>query len=289
MTWTTQTPSVFGVVGVEAACYEFAAVDGPVVGVLAGFCAAEYARRIFGEYGGPEAGLVLAAVSALPCAAASLLGFAPVVWALPALIGVFGTARCRAYSPACTSGHGDLPSGHDLVEAVCAQCGSGMLARMSDETHIALAGPPIKRRFRWLLGTIGLVMGAVTVACGPSGSNSAKPQPSTFTLSGTVTLIRGATDAPDGVSCAGWSGMGFGKVAEGASVTVFGKDGTKVATGTLGLGKAPAGYAVPCRFAVRVPGVPAGVGPYEVRVADQKMVTVSEAKAKAGGFVSSLG
>jgi len=105
-----QAPSVLGVVGVEAACYEFAAVDGPVVGVLAGLGAAEHARRVLGEYGGSEPGLVLAAVSALPCAAASLVGFAPVVWALPALVGVLRAAGLAAYSPAGSSGHVVPPS-----------------------------------------------------------------------------------------------------------------------------------------------------------------------------------
>lgn len=83
--------------------------------------------------------------------------------------------------------------------------------------------------------------------------------------------------------------MGFGAVKEGAPVTVSGKGGVRLAAGRLGGGRAPAGFAVPCRFAVRVPGVPAGEGPYRVKVADQKAVTVSEAKAEAGKFTAVLG
>jgi hypothetical protein len=125
---------------------------------------------------------------------------------------------------------------------------------------------------------------ALLTACSSSPS---KPAP--FTLSGAVTLASGATDASDGVSCTGWAGAGFGQVVEGAPVVVVDRDGVRVGAGSLGLGKAPAGYAVPCRFLFRVAGVPAGAGPYQVRVADQKAVAVSEATARGGRFAVSLG
>jgi len=129
-----------------------------------------------------------------------------------------------------------------------------------------------------------LLVAVLVLAAGCSSSPAA---PKSFTLSGTVTLARGATDAADGVGCTGWAGMGFGAVKQGATVTVFGKDGAKLAQGQLGPGRAPSGFAVPCRFTVRVPGVRAGQGPYRVKIADRAAVTVPE--AQVGKFAAPLG
>lgn len=141
---------------------------------------------------------------------------------------------------------------------------------------------------RWVSVAVATV-GLLVAGCGGGSSEQAKAKPKPFVLSGTVTLVRGATDARDGVSCAGWAGAGFGEVAEGATVTVFSKDGTKVGEGALGLGKAPTGYSVPCRFTFHIPGVPPGVGPYQVRVADRPIVKTSETSARAGEFAASWG
>jgi hypothetical protein len=70
---------------------------------------AAYALWVAGEDAGPEAGLVLLAVPALPCCAAALLCLTPVLWAAPALVGVLGAAGLTADAPACTSGHASLP------------------------------------------------------------------------------------------------------------------------------------------------------------------------------------
>lgn len=141
---------------------------------------------------------------------------------------------------------------------------------------------------RWI-GAAVVAAGLLVSGCGGGASSKAHATPGPFTLSGSVTLVRGATDAPDGVSCTGWAGMGFGQVAEGAVVTVFGKDGAKVGEGALGLGKESNDLAVPYRFAFRVLNVPPGAGPYQVRVADQPLVSVSEVSARAGRFAASWG
>lgn len=94
------------IVGVEASAYEFAAVEGVVVGVHAGGGAAQRAHRIAGEHGPAEAGLVRAVVAALPGAAACLLGGLAVFGAASG-VGKGGTARYGADGEGAASGHGD--------------------------------------------------------------------------------------------------------------------------------------------------------------------------------------
>lgn len=97
-----QAAAVVRVVGVEALLDELPPVERPVVCVLArplapgaggaaAGAAGASAVRVAGEDAGPEPGLVLAAVPALPCAATPALCLAPVLLA-PALLGVLGAA-----------------------------------------------------------------------------------------------------------------------------------------------------------------------------------------------------
>lgn len=70
-----QPTPVPGVVGVEALLLKLPPAEGVMVSVDAGRRAAEDAGRMLSEDARPEAGLVSAAVAALPGAASTLLGF----------------------------------------------------------------------------------------------------------------------------------------------------------------------------------------------------------------------
>ncbi|WP_435173278.1 hypothetical protein [Actinacidiphila sp. bgisy145] len=148
-------------------------------------------------------------------------------------------------------------------------------------------------RSRWRLVALGAVAGLVVGgggvgaawAASGSGSSSAK----SFTLRGALDLEDATDLTPEATSCAGTGG--YDDIVEGASVTVYDAAGAVVAEGALGAGsRAKAGYDdSPCRFAVTVPGVPAGSKFYSVEVSHRGKLTVSAADAQAGRFTATLG
>lgn len=80
------------VVGVEASLDELAAAEGVVVRVDAGRRVAQHADRVAGDDGGPEPVFVLAAVAALPGAAAPLIRCGPAGVASAAPVGELSAA-----------------------------------------------------------------------------------------------------------------------------------------------------------------------------------------------------
>lgn len=107
--WSAEAAPVLGVVGVEAGGDQVASAERVVVGVDAGCAVAEDAGGVACEDCGAEASLVLAAVSALPCGAAYLFGFAAVPFAA-ACVGECGASGGGADGACSASGHAASPS-----------------------------------------------------------------------------------------------------------------------------------------------------------------------------------
>jgi len=167
-----------------------------------------------------------------------------------------------------------------------------MLARMSEIDAPAVpptSESPSAAGWRWphplVTGLAGLVVGAGAVGLAWGLSSGGASSPSSFTLTGTMTLT--GDNTPSGATsedCTGYSG--YDDIGAGASVTVYDSSSKVVATGALGVGK-PKSAA--CVFPVKVAGVPGGSKFYQVEVSHRGKVTVSAAEAKAGRFGASLG
>ncbi|MFI9558911.1 hypothetical protein [Nonomuraea endophytica] len=117
------------------------------------------------------------------------------------------------------------------------------------------------------------VFGAVLLlALAGCGTDSAAPaSPSTFTVTGTVTVPGGSTARGlDGETCV--MDGGYSDIAEGAQVVITNAAGTTIALGRLGEGilDTPGPdepYGSHCEFSFKVEKVPAGAAFYGIEVA----------------------
>jgi hypothetical protein len=167
-----------------------------------------------------------------------------------------------------------------------------MLRGMSDELTESPAVSPMPevaptRPRRWphplITAAVGLLLGAGAV--GAAWALSGSSTPASFTLRGSLTLT--GDNVPSGDTsedCTGYEG--YDDIAKGAIVTVYDTAGRIVGSGALGTGKPSSGA---CVFPISVPDVAGGSKFYQVEVSHRGKLTVSAAKAKSGGFASSLG
>lgn len=143
--------------------------------------------------------------------------------------------------------------------------------------------PPLLTELRrWLLFLGGTAVGAALVGAVWSITAAAAASPGTFTLHGTMTLMK-AVGAPS-VGCLDTGG--YSDINEGASVTVYDASGKVAAVGRLGKGI----YAsFVCTFPIDVANVPDGQQFYQVEVTHRGKVSVTADQAKAGKVSLSLG
>lgn len=149
----------------------------------------------------------------------------------------------------------------------------------------APAAPPRRRPSPLAAGLLGLIVGAGIVGgAWAIIANSGPGKPATFTLKGTFTLTEDATDDDTG-GCQGTGG--YDDISEGASVTVYGANGSVIATGYLGDSKSPS-YGT-CEYAIAVQDVPKGERFYKVEVSHRGTVQMTAEQAETGEFAATLG
>ncbi|WP_331728602.1 hypothetical protein [Streptomyces sp. NBC_00158] len=150
----------------------------------------------------------------------------------------------------------------------------------------------------WLVPAVtamaGLAFGIGSTLAVQAVTAEEKPaKPKTFTLTGTV-VIKGERTAVVQTASGNCGGVGgYNDLRTGASVTVYGKAGAIVSTGSLGA-SSPGSMSTTaaqqtCSFSVSVDGVPTGEGFYQVEVSHRGKISISEAEAVAGAFAASIG
>ena len=129
----------------------------------------------------------------------------------------------------------------------------------------------------------GAVGALVTLAA--MGALSA---PSTFVLSGTITVdgSPGTTIASsDGTTCEGAGG--YSDITPGTAVTVANAQGQVIATGALGTGVMASGGGIgACSLSFSVPNVPDGLPTYSLTISHRGTQVIPSAEAHSGVALS---
>ncbi|MEU6416041.1 hypothetical protein [Streptomyces spiralis] len=133
-------------------------------------------------------------------------------------------------------------------------------------------------------GLLGLAVGAGIVGGVWAITANSDSSPGTFTLKGTFTLTDGSVRDGSG----GCEGSGsYDDISEGAAVTVYGANGSVIATGNLGDSQSPS-YGT-CEFGIAVQDVPKGEKFYKVEVSHRGTVQLTAEEAEHGELAASLG
>lgn len=141
---------------------------------------------------------------------------------------------------------------------------------------------------------VGLIA-AITIIL--IGRDSDADEPSTFTMTGTLTLATtaGTLDLQDDGSWVCRGDDGYDDIAEGTQVTVYDAAGAVLAAGTLGVGDPQIdnsqsdGGDSPCALPITVHDVPGGHDMYQVEVSHRGKIAFSAADAQAGRVEITLG
>lgn len=142
--------------------------------------------------------------------------------------------------------------------------------------------PPASSRKPFLIGAAsGILATALVIGLGFGihATLESSRHESTFDITGTISLMSGATaaSAPSGYDCVGTKG--YDDLSPGAAVKISDEAGKLLAKGTLDSSTGGSSY---CVFSFTVSGVPRGSKFYEVEVAHRGGISYTEEEAAAG-------